>query len=133
MALSLPDFLRSLLKLPVAVVVGGVSGPAVLRWLKKRGSFGLLFDEKFTRIGFVNNSGSAHLWANWLVVVSPGLSRANAWLKAARAWGCTCLSELDFASLFWASRLIATPGTNGKPGNQIETLVNNLGATATLR
>ncbi len=49
-----------------------------------------------------------------LVVYSPGFRQDHPWLLAARAAGCQCLGELDFASLFWKGTLIAVTGTNGK-------------------
>ncbi|EIQ00080.1 UDP-N-acetylmuramoylalanine-D-glutamate ligase [Opitutaceae bacterium TAV1] len=52
--------------------------------------------------------------AHRLVIFSPGFPPGHPWLAAARAAGCTCLGELDFASLFWRGPLVAITGTNGK-------------------
>jgi UDP-N-acetylmuramoylalanine--D-glutamate ligase len=113
MTLTPPDFLEPLLRHPVAIFGGGVSGWAVRELLARLEARGEIFDEKpgvGGRFTFTEVEARQHP----LVVFSPGFSPAHAWLHAARAAGCTCLGELDFASLFWRGRLIAVTGTNGK-------------------
>ena len=113
MTLAPPDFLAPLLKRPVAVLGGGVSGQAVGEVLTLLGACGEVFDEK-------PGAGTAQIFTlaearqHPLVIFSPGFAPGHAWLQAARAAGCTCLGELDFASLFWRGRLVAVTGTNGK-------------------
>ena len=112
MAFYLPEFLKSLLAEPVAVFGAGVSGQAVLTLLKKLGTRGDLFDEK-QRDGRAEFS-AADAKSRRLVVFSPGFPLDHAWLRTARAAGCTCLGELDFSGLFWRGTVIAITGTNGK-------------------
>jgi len=89
-----------------------VSGQAVRELLALLGAREEIFDEQhgIGRRGLHVGRGRRHS----LVVFSPGFSPGHAWLQTARAAGCTCLGELDFASLFWRGRLIAVTGTNGK-------------------
>lgn len=112
MALHLPELLKPLIVQPVAVFGGGVSGHAVLALLKKLGARGELYDEKQAeaRREFSTAQASGHR----LVVFSPGFPLDHAWLRTARAAGCTCLGELDFAGLFWRGTVLAITGTNGK-------------------
>ncbi|HEY8995612.1 MAG TPA: UDP-N-acetylmuramoyl-L-alanine--D-glutamate ligase, partial [Lacunisphaera sp.] len=49
-----------------------------------------------------------------LVVYSPGFAPDHPWLAVAREARCTCLGELDFASMFWRGEVVAVTGTNGK-------------------
>ncbi|HUJ42719.1 MAG TPA: UDP-N-acetylmuramoyl-L-alanine--D-glutamate ligase [Opitutaceae bacterium] len=108
-----PDLLVPLLSRPVAIFGGGVSGRAVRSLLGAFGAHGEIFDEKpgvGTARSFTADTAAAHA----LVVFSPGFAPEHAWLRTAHAAGCTCLGELDFASLFWRGRVIAVTGTNGK-------------------
>jgi UDP-N-acetylmuramoylalanine--D-glutamate ligase len=114
MPLEIPEFLRPLLARPVAVLGGGVSGKAVLALLTKLGASGVIFDEKGPAGGGVNNFDPLTTYKSSLVVFSPGFSPEHRWLLAARQAGCTCIGELDFASLFWKGRVVAITGTNGK-------------------
>lgn len=108
-----PALLAPLLAAPVAVFGGGVSGRAVRDVLARLGARGEIFDEK-------PGAGTARVFAradaerHRLVVFSPGFAPDHAWLQAARGAGCTCLGELDFASMLWQGRLVAVTGTNGK-------------------
>jgi len=112
--LQLPEFLRPLLSRPVAIFGGGVSGRAVLGLLRKLGAEAVIYDEKAGDIGTVNNFLPAVTYKSGLVVFSPGFGPDHPWLRAARAAGWECLSELDFASLFWRAGVVAITGTNGK-------------------
>jgi len=114
MPLTAPEFLRPLLNAPVAVFGGGASGEGVLALLGKLGVPGVVFDEKDGRKGTVNNFGPAEARIHRLAVFSPGFRPDHPWLQAARAGGCECLGELDFASLFWSGCVVAITGTNGK-------------------
>ncbi|MDR0353187.1 MAG: UDP-N-acetylmuramoyl-L-alanine--D-glutamate ligase [Opitutaceae bacterium] len=112
MPFLIPDLIKPLLAQPVAVMGGGVSGRAVLALLGKLGAQGALFDEhrEDARREFTEADARAHR----LVVFSPGFVPAHPWLETARAVGCECLGELDFAALFWRGTIIAVTGTNGK-------------------
>jgi UDP-N-acetylmuramoylalanine--D-glutamate ligase len=113
MPFLIPDFIKPLLAQPVAVLGGGVSGRAVLALLEKLGAQGALFDERQedARRDFLPFIGAG---ARRLAVFSPGFAPGHPWLAAARAAGCECLGELDFAALFWRGTIIAVTGTNGK-------------------
>ena len=111
--LAAPAWLTPLLDQPVAVFGGGVSGQAVRDVLARLGARGGIYDEK-SGAGPARIFGPADAAAPRLVVFSPGFAPEHAWLQAARSAGCTCLGELDFASLFWPGRLVAITGTNGK-------------------
>lgn len=105
-----PPFLLPLLKHPVAVLGGGVSGNAVLSLLDALGSQGVIFDEKLDRSDFaVSLSGDFRL-----VVFSPGFKADHPWVALAKSRGLVCLGEVDFASLFWRGSVVAITGTNGK-------------------
>jgi UDP-N-acetylmuramoylalanine--D-glutamate ligase len=109
---SPPANITALLARPVAVLGAGVSGQGVLALLAAAGAWGDLYDEKVE--GARRTFAAAEAAAHGLVVFSPGFAPEHAWLATARAAGCVCLGELDFASLFWRGELVAITGTNGK-------------------
>lgn len=113
MILTPPEFMVPLLTRPVAILGGGVSGLAARELLAQLGVRGEIYDEKpavGSRDVFTEAAAARHA----LAVFSPGFMPDHAWLRTARASGCVCLGETDFASLFWRGRLIAVTGTNGK-------------------
>lgn len=107
-----PELLRPLLDRPVAVLGGGVSGDGVCALVRAVGGAALVYDRKGgdARADFTAADAARHA----LVVFSPGFAVEHPWLQDARAGGCLCLGELDFASLFWTGRILAITGTNGK-------------------
>jgi len=107
-----PANIAALLARPVAVFGAGVSGQGVLALLAALGARGILYDEKAgdAQRTFAPAVAAGH----GLVVFSPGFAPEHPWLATARAAGCTCVGELDFASLFWRGQLVAITGTNGK-------------------
>lgn len=107
-----PSALAALLARPVAVLGAGVSGQGVLALLAALGAKGVLYDEKAE--GARHAITAAEAGDHGLVIFSPGFAVEHGWLATARAAGCTCLGELDFASLFWRGELVAITGTNGK-------------------
>ena len=112
MPLLPPDLLGPLLQRPVAVFGAGVSGQGVATLLAALGGQGVIYDEKAAaaRATFTRRQAARH----GLVVFSPGFVPGHRWLATARAAGCLCLGELDFASLFGPRELLAVTGTNGK-------------------
>lgn len=108
MALTIPDLLKPLVTQPVAIFGAGVSGEAVNALLESLGIEGKIYDAK--AVVFTAETAAQHR----LVVYSPGFASEHPWLACARAAGCLCLGELDFASFFWRGRVIAITGTNGK-------------------
>lgn len=111
---SPPAELVPLLAHPVAVLGGGVSGQGVLALLAALGARGVIYDERADGAALVRTFSSTQARAHGLVVFSPGFAPEHPWLATARAAGCACLGELDFASLFWRGELVAITGTNGK-------------------
>jgi len=109
---SPPDEIAVLLQRPVAVFGGGVSGQGVMTLLAGIGAVGRIYDEN--AVDAENQFAPEHARRHGLVVFSPGFTPEHIWLATARAAGCVCLGELDFASLFWRGQLIAVTGTNGK-------------------
>jgi len=109
-----PKYLREVLPGPVAVLGGGVSGMGALELLARVGGEGVLFDEKLSENGVVNNFGPEEAAKMPLAVYSPGFPPGHPWLHVAREAGGICLSELDFGAAYWPGALIAVTGTNGK-------------------
>lgn len=109
---AIPATLRPLLDRPVAVLGGGVSGDGVVALLHAVGATAVVYDRKGGAA--VATFGPAEAARHALVVFSPGFAVEHPWLVAARAAGCTCLGELDFAAQFWPGRILAITGTNGK-------------------
>jgi UDP-N-acetylmuramoylalanine--D-glutamate ligase len=107
-----PANIAALLARPVAILGAGVSGQGVLALLTALGARGFIYDEKAE--GAVRDFTPAAAASHGLVVFSPGFAPGHRWLATARAAGCTCIGELDFASLFWRGELVAITGTNGK-------------------
>ena len=108
MKLEAPDFLRSRLAYPVAIFGAGVSGNGVQALAASLGSKSQIYDDRAEE--FTVEAARKH----GVVVYSPGFRQDHPWLQAARVAQCVCLSELDFASLFWRGRIVAITGTNGK-------------------
>jgi UDP-N-acetylmuramoylalanine--D-glutamate ligase len=108
LALTVPEFLRPLLAQPVAILGGGVSGVGACAVLANLGAESTIYDAK--GIAFTAKLARSHR----LVVFSPGFPPEHPWLMLARAAGCECRGELDFASLFWRGTVVAVTGTNGK-------------------
>jgi UDP-N-acetylmuramoylalanine--D-glutamate ligase len=109
---SPPSEIAALLSRPVAVFGAGVSGQGVLALLAALGARGVVYDERAEEAEKIYGAKQAAQHA--LVVFSPGFPPEHSWLATARFAGCTCLGELDFASLFWRGELMAITGTNGK-------------------
>jgi UDP-N-acetylmuramoylalanine--D-glutamate ligase len=108
MPFSIPDFLQSRLRQPVAVLGGGVSGTGVQPLLAALGATAEVYDAKGRE--FTAEAARRH----GLVLFSPGFAPEHPWLRLADAAGGLALGELDFASLFWRGRVVAITGTNGK-------------------
>ena len=106
------ESIAALLARPVAVFGAGVSGQGVLSLLTALGATGRLYDEQAD--GAEPSFTLQHAAKHGLVIFSPGFAPGHAWITLARAAGCVCLGELDFASLFWRGELLAITGTNGK-------------------
>ncbi len=108
MSLAVPEFLNTRLGQPVAVLGGGVSGDGALSLISLLGAGAAVYDRN--GVEFTPDKARGH----GLVVFSPGFNLLHPWLELARKAGCVCMAEIDFASVFWAGRLVAVTGTNGK-------------------
>lgn len=108
--LTAPPFLVSMLAAPVAVLGDGVSGRAAAKLVSKLGSKVVIYDER----------GGDHVetefvaGAHQLLITSPGFELGHSWVIAGRSAGLVCLTEIDFAALFWRGEVVAVTGTNGK-------------------
>ena len=105
--------LLTTLRAPVAVLGAGVSGKATQGLLRRLGLPSVLYDERAlegARGDFSHEQARSHR----LIIYSPGFAPGHLWLQMARSAGGLCLSELDFASLFFHGEVIAITGTNGK-------------------
>ncbi|MEM4248328.1 MAG: UDP-N-acetylmuramoyl-L-alanine--D-glutamate ligase, partial [Candidatus Nanoarchaeia archaeon] len=110
------------------VVLGlGKSGISAMRLCSRLGIACAGFDEKnipsFNEGNSLNNSSaniSSQLWNGEripdadIIVTSPGLSLKSEMFKAAISTGIPIVSELEFASYFIDTPILAITGTNGK-------------------
>ena len=108
-----PDFIRSLLSRPVAVLGAGVSGRALTNLVRELGAEVSLYDASGAD-GAGRTFAAADAERHGLVLYSPGFASTHPWLSLARTCGALCLGELDFAALFWRGSIVAITGTNGK-------------------
>jgi UDP-N-acetylmuramoylalanine--D-glutamate ligase len=111
--MPIPEPIIERVRRPVAVLGFGVSGQAAAALLVEHGCGVEAYDERPGE-GVRGVFGPEQAKRHDLVVYSPGFRQDHAWLQTARAAGCVCLGELDFASLFWQGELVAVTGTNGK-------------------
>lgn len=111
--MQLPTVIAAYARRPVAVLGYGISGQAAAGLLQQCGCTVDAYDEK-PAAGVRGAFDAAAAERHDLVIYSPGFRQEHPWLLAARAAGCHCVGELDFASLFWQGKLIAVTGTNGK-------------------
>ena len=111
MALVPPTFLQPLLTRPVAIFGGGPAGRGVQEVLAALGVEGRIYDATASG-GTPFTAGAARSHA--LVVFSPEFSLGHPWTALARAAGAECLGEIDFASQFWAGRIVAVTGSANK-------------------
>ena len=108
MKLETPEFLRSRLGKPAAVLGAGVSGNGALALLSKLGAMADVYDRK--GVAFTEEAARRH----GVIIFSPGFHLHHPWLETARKAGCICMAEVDFASLFWRGTIVGVTGTNGK-------------------
>jgi len=108
MPLNIPEILQAPLSKPVAIFGQGLSGEGVIALLRLLGLTGVFYDLKGQPFD------EAVAKKHGLVVFSPGFQANHPWLEIAGDAELVCLSELDFASLFWKGQVVAVTGTNGK-------------------
>jgi UDP-N-acetylmuramoylalanine--D-glutamate ligase len=108
MKLEIPEFIRTRLSKPAAVLGSGISGGGALKLLGRLGATAEVYDRKGKE--FDAEAARRH----GIVVFSPGFQLHHPWLELGRKAGCICMAEIDFASLFWRGKIVAVTGTNGK-------------------
>ncbi len=108
--ITAPPFLLSLLEAPVAVLGDGVSGRAAAKLVNKLGAEVVIYDQRVGDGVDQEFDPGAHK----LLVTSPGFELGHSWVMAGRSAGLVCLTEIDFAALFWRGEVVAVTGTNGK-------------------
>jgi len=112
----------------VAVIGAGRSGLAAVRLLQRLGASVSVADQKpysdmvaalgGLSAGVVEIHGDGDYESAWrgadVVVVSPGVPLTGAPLQRARQSGLRLIGEMELASRYLTSRMIAVTGTNGK-------------------
>ncbi|MCK4596044.1 UDP-N-acetylmuramoyl-L-alanine--D-glutamate ligase [candidate division WOR-3 bacterium] len=104
----------------VSVVGLKRSGSAVVSLLKRRGAFVFGSDTDKTLdvssldIPLELGRNTKRILDADLIVVSPGVSLNNPIIKAAKKEGIKIIGELELASYYIQSKIIAVTGTNGK-------------------
>ncbi|MCK4329585.1 UDP-N-acetylmuramoyl-L-alanine--D-glutamate ligase [candidate division WOR-3 bacterium] len=104
----------------VSVVGLRRSGSAVVSLLKRRGAFVFGSDTDRTLdvssldIPLELGRNTKRILDADLIVVSPGVSLNNPIIKAAKKEGIKIIGELELASYYIQSKIIAVTGTNGK-------------------
>lgn len=112
---NIPDKLKPLLDLPVAVFGFGAGGQAVIAYLEKLGARYVCYDQgmestDFRRASFTSGDAANHR----LVIYSPAFPKDHPWFQVAHEANLHHLSELAFAMQVRDAPLIAVIGTNGK-------------------
>ncbi|MGH8011138.1 MAG: UDP-N-acetylmuramoyl-L-alanine--D-glutamate ligase [Candidatus Binataceae bacterium] len=105
----------------VMVMGLGVSGLAAARFLARRGAELVLTDTRTDINRGLLPHGEVHLGVDdpalgaiELIVVSPGIARDTRLLRAADTGGIPVIGEMELASRFIRTPIIAITGTNGK-------------------
>jgi UDP-N-acetylmuramoylalanine--D-glutamate ligase len=106
----------------VMVVGLGITGAAAARFLASRGATLTMTDRRTDLDRSKLPGGTIHLGAEdpaWLrsidlVVISPGVPRDSALVRAATERGIPVIGEIELASRFITAPLVAVTGTNGK-------------------
>lgn len=111
---TLPDFLLDRMQRPVAVFGAGSSGQAVTEILRRMKVPFRVYDERAGEEGIERNFAETEAGRHDLVLHSPAFGPRHPWLEAARAAGCECLSEIDFAQQLRRGPTLVITGTNGK-------------------
>jgi len=112
--------LSALLRSPVAVLGGGVTGKAIIAFLRKRGIEFSLFDEKKSELDGVKAETELKEAEKFgLAIVSPGWRRDHPLVQQFSRAGVRVISEIDLAWLVRSEiapdqKWVALTGTNGK-------------------
>ncbi len=119
--------MRNIKNKKISIVGAARSGLAAARLAKKFGAKPFVSDagdeRKFTEaiktlrkegIPFEFNGHTSRVFDCDLLVVSPGVPDDSDVMATARSKGIETISELEFASCFVSSKIVAITGTNGK-------------------
>lgn len=110
----LQSTVKDLIRKPVAILGGGVSGQAFDRLLAALGGRGVVFDEAALN-GASDGFSESVMSGFGLVVNSPGFRKDHPWIRAAvQSPSVELCSETEAAAAFWKGKIVAVTGTNGK-------------------
>ncbi|MCB1177856.1 MAG: hypothetical protein KDK36_09780, partial [Leptospiraceae bacterium] len=101
----------------IAVFGGGISGNAVISFLKKHKQSFVLIDSKKPENSepYLNETmAELNLSQFSLIIKSPGIKPDHPILQKAKNLEIPVLSEIDLASLFFKGKIIGITGTDGK-------------------
>lgn len=96
----------------IAVLGKGITGKAVCKFLDRLKLDYQIFDERSSitsEQNFVISNTNPYTHA----IFSPSFM-GHIWVQNARAANCICMSDLDFASIYWKGSIIGVTGTSGK-------------------
>jgi UDP-N-acetylmuramoylalanine--D-glutamate ligase len=96
---------------PIAIFGNGVSGQGLQKLCLKLALKCVFYDQRPERGEiFTEESAKRH----GIAICSPSFLSDHPWVDLARRNKLLCVSELDFASLWWDGPIVAITGTNGK-------------------
>jgi UDP-N-acetylmuramoylalanine--D-glutamate ligase len=111
------ESIAALLARPVAVLGGGVTGKAIIKFLERHGAEFDLYDDNES--GALSTTGEIDATHYGLAVVSPGWRQDQPLIATLRSAGVRIISEIDLAWICKEEvaphqKWIALTGTNGK-------------------
>ncbi len=135
--LSHESFEKSLSSRTIAVIGGGVTGEAVIRFLQTLGVHPIVVDEKSEIVAGIPTTKVAPVCD--LAILSPGWKPTHPIISSLRSAGTEILSEIDFAWRIKEERAphqkwVAITGTNGKTTTtqMLESIFEKSGIRATV-
>ena len=129
------ESIAALLARPVAVLGGGVTGKAIIKFLERHGAEFDLYDDNES--GALSTTGEIDATHYGLAVVSPGWRQDQPLIATLRSAGVRIISEIDLAWIYKEEvaphqKWIALTGTNGKTTtiSMVESILQAAGTRA---